>query len=155
MTALKEPELKTQPVELGPLTNAIGFLVRLSQVEVFKTFFREVGHLDLKPGEFSILWVISMNPDVRQGQIAKRLTIKPAHMTKVIQRLETKGFISRQIPDHDRRSVILRLTRQGEAFVAKHHDTYFSYFKGQSNLDATEMKQLVQLLQKFNGLDGE
>ncbi len=142
-----------EPVEMGQLEDSFGFLVRMTQVRVFEAFFNGVGHFDLKPGEYSVLWIISLNPGVRQGEVARRLSIKPAHMTKLIQRLEARDFLTRQIPDSDRRSVRLTLTAAGQTFVDTHKDAYFTYYEMENCLSAVEMAQLTKLLQKFIGIE--
>ena len=153
MNKLSDNLVTDEPVELGELEDSFGFLIRMTQVRVFEAFFNGVGHLELKPGEYSVLWLISLNPNVRQGEVAKRLSIKPAHMTKVIQRLEARGLLTRRIPDDDRRSVRLKLTKDGDAFVEKHKQAYFTYYEMEHSLSAEEMSTLKKLLQKFIGLE--
>jgi DNA-binding MarR family transcriptional regulator len=139
--------------ELGRLGGSLGFLLRIGQVETFDMFYTALGGVGLKPGQFSVLWVIHLNPGVRQGTVAETLKIKPAHMTKLIRLFEDDGLISRHIPPHDRRRVDLRLTPAGEAFVADHADTFFSYYRTcQDKLTSAEIDQLVHLLQKLTGL---
>ena len=141
------------PIEIGELEDSFGFLIRMTQVRVFEAFFNGVGKHELKPGEYSVLWLISLNSNVRQGEVARRLSIKPAHMTKVIQRLESRGFLTRHIPDNDRRSVHLKLTEDGQQFVDKYKQAYFTYYEMENSLSADEMAQLKKLLQKFIGLE--
>ena len=147
------PENAADIVEIGDLSGSIGFLLRLAQLQVFEQFFEALSKYDLKPGEFSVLWVVSLNPGLRQGAIARRLRIKPAHMTKVIQRLETAGFLSRTIPEDDRRSVQLSLTEVGIDFVSRHKPDFFSYFqRDPERLSEAELTTLITLLQKFVGI---
>ncbi len=141
------------PIEIGELEDSFGFLIRMTQVRVFEAFFNGVGQHELKPGEYSVLWLISLNPNVRQGEVARRLSIKPAHMTKVIQRLEGRNFLTRHIPDNDRRSVRLKLTDDGQQFVEKYKEAYFTYYEMENCLSEEEMTQLTKLLQKFIGLE--
>ena len=153
MNKLSDNLTTNEPVELGELEDSFGFLVRMTQVRVFEAFFNGVGQHELKPGEYSVLWIISLNPNVRQGDVARRLSIKPAHMTKVIQRLESRGFLTRHIPDNDRRSVRLKLTDEGQEFVDKYKEAYFTYYEMENSLSSDEMAQLTKLLQKFIGLE--
>ncbi len=107
---------------------------------------------ELRPGEFSILWVIHLNPGIRQGRLAQTLNIKPAHMTKTIRRLEQANMVTREVPDLDRRSVQLRLTTAGKSFIADNQAHFFgenSYHD--SNLSAEETRQLAKLLKKYCG----
>ena len=148
-SASTNPPVEQQP-ELGQLGSSLGFLLRMSQVEVFDMFFDALGGLGLKPGQFSILWVVHLNPGVRQGTVADTLKIKPAHMTKMIRTYEETGLIERNIPAQDRRGIELRLTDAGDAFVAEHAENFFSYFRNDAHgLSEKETDQLVVLLKKF------
>ena len=143
---------RDETLALGPLAQSLGFLLRLAQVEVFETFYAELGELGLRPGEFSVLWLIRHNPGVRQGLVAERLRIKRAHMTKLIRGLEGHGFVTRLTPESDRRAVELSLTLAGRRFVDRHSERFFGYFNaGDTALTDAETAQLVALLQKFTG----
>ena len=137
-------------VDLGELDQSLGFLLRIAQVSAFDRFYAAFGEIDLRPGEFSAMWVIRRNPGIRQGLLAETLRIKPAHMTKMIRRLEERGFIQRVIPDNDRRSVRLFLTSGGEDFVKTHR----AAFLGQDDyhhhgLSPTDMAELARLLRLY------
>lgn len=141
------------PVDLGELEDSLGFLLRIAQLKVFADFYNRIGTLDLRPGEFSVLWVISRNPGVKQGLLAETLRIKPAHMTKIVRRFEDQGIVAREIPDHDRRSVSLSLTAQGRDWVAAMRPTFFgvdSYHD--HSLSVRETRELTRLLRRYAGL---
>jgi DNA-binding MarR family transcriptional regulator len=74
----------------------------MAQLRSFDFFFEDLGKLGLRPGEFSVLWVIHVNPGVRQGVLAQTLRIKRAHMTKMIRSFEERGLVARTIPEDDR-----------------------------------------------------
>ena len=156
MRELREtPEAVGARIDLGPLGTSLGFLLRLSQVELFEMFYSVLGHHGLKPGEFSVLWIVHLNPGIRQGRLADRLRIKRAHMTKLIRAFEDRGFVLRHVPDADRRAVELTLAPPGEAFVAEHAEAFFSYARTETQrLSDGEAEQFVALLRKFAGLGG-
>lgn len=140
-------------IRTGQLGSSLGFLLRIAQLEAFEQFFARFGDADLRPGEFSVLWVIGLNPGLRQGDLAAVLRIKPAHMTKIIRRLEELGRVERTIPEDDRRSVTLRLTETGRAFVTENEAAFFgqdAYFD--HSLTPDEEAALVRLLRKVAGL---
>ena len=91
MTDLEIPN--DDGVKLGELSNSLGLYLRLAQVKVFKGFYDAFSNEGMKPGEFTVLRLIGLNPGLRQGLIARALMIKPAHMTKLVQRLVEAGFI--------------------------------------------------------------
>lgn len=140
-------------VNLERLGSAPGFMLRLAQLRVYEQFFSEVGERGLKPGEFSVLWVIRNNPGIRQSILGQSLMIKRAHMTKLIRALEDQGLLSRRIPDEDRRAVELTLTDRGEKEAETASEWFFAYEAGVgTNLNEAERQQLLGLLRKFIGI---
>ena len=143
-------------VSIGELSHSLGFLLRLAQLKAFEDFFSDHGPRGLKPGEFSVLWVISCNPGIRQSVLGQRLMIKRAHMTKLIRALEDRELVSRSIPDSDRRAVELTLAKAGKHAVEAASDAFFSYEATTgAPLSSTERSQLIALLQKYVGLAEE
>lgn len=141
-----------EEINFGELEGSLGFLLRIAQVRNFEKFYAAFDALGLRPGEFSVLWLMRLNPGVRQGQLAENLKIKPAQMSKMIRRLEEHGRIRRLIPDHDRRSVRLYLTKDGEDFTNAHRDDFFGQdHYHRHDLSELEAKQLARLLQKYSG----
>ncbi|MBO3758621.1 MarR family transcriptional regulator [Ciceribacter sp. L1K22] len=150
------PIRSTGDVKVGELTNALGFLLRLAQLQSFDDFFSGNGPRGVKPGEFSVLWVIGQNPGIRQSVLGQRLMIKRAHMTKLIRAFEDNGLVSRRIPDEDRRAVELTLTAKGEGEIARTAPGFFAYEeKSGAPLTSKERSQLVSLLRKFVGIEEE
>jgi DNA-binding MarR family transcriptional regulator len=142
------------PIRMGEITDSLGFLIRIAQIKAFDNFFANLGEHGLKPGEFTVLWVIRLNPGMRQGTIATTLRIKPAHMTKLTGRLVETGYVSRATSASDRRAVRLDLTPAGVAFVEAHKDAFLNFnFVEKDNLSEEEAAQLIALLKKFTGLN--
>lgn len=137
-------------VDVGPLDSSLGFLLRMAQLRVYDEFYNDLGDYDLKPGEFSVLTLIHKNPGIRQGVLARRIMIKRAHMTKLVRTFEDRGFVSRTIPDEDRRAVKLDLTDTGREFVERHWPRFYKHSTAQSKyLSPDEEKQMLVLLRKF------
>lgn len=142
-----------ESVDFGELKNSLGFLVRIAQVKIFKEFYIAMADTKLKPGEFSTLWIVGLNPGYRQGTIARSLNIKPAHMTKLVDRLVRAGYIERVVPPNDRRSVRISLTIEGQEFVNDHRAQFINFhISERENLSDDEYKQFISLLKKFNNL---
>lgn len=140
-------------VDLGRLDGALGFLLRLAQLKTQARFFEENAENDFKPGEFTVLWVVSRNPGIRQSVLGQKLMIKRAHMAKLMRSLEDRGLVTRRIPEDDRRAVELTLPAKAEAEVRKAEDRFFA-FEGHIGdpLSSDEVEQLNALLRKFLGL---
>lgn len=137
-------------VNLGALYHSLGFLLRLAQVRVYDRFFASFADTPVKPGEFTVLWVIDLNPGVKQGSLARVLTIKPAHMTKLVARLVDGGLVERRVPDADRRSVHLTLTVAGRAHLDRHRDRFLAVHAAERmGLSDDENADLLRLLAKL------
>lgn len=142
------------PIRMGDLADSLGFLLRVSQIKTFDNFYAVLGEAGLKPGEYTVLWAIQMNPGLRQGTIARTLRIKPAHMTKLTSRLVERGLVTRTPSPEDRRAVGLNLTEEGEAFVTMRRDDFLNFnYAERDNLSDEEAEQLIALLKKFTGLN--
>ncbi|MFV0384386.1 MarR family winged helix-turn-helix transcriptional regulator [Paracoccus sp. (in: a-proteobacteria)] len=140
--------------DLGQLVDSLGFLLRLAQLGAFGLFYERLAQTGVKPGEYSVLYVIRRNPGIRQGVLAQRLLIKRAHMTKLIRHLEGQSLIARHIPDDDRRAVELTLTQAGETLVAAHEQDMLDQAGHESErLTGDEARQLIGLLRKFTGIE--
>jgi DNA-binding MarR family transcriptional regulator len=143
-------------VRLGPLSESLGFLLRLSQLVSFRDFYASLEDFDMRPGEASVLMLIAENAGVRQGVLARRLMIKRAHMTKMIRAMEDTGLVSRTVPDDDRRSVELWLTPRGQARVAAMRAPWAAHeTRPARNLTRREEEELKRLLRKYLELPEE
>ena len=139
----------TDEVDLGNLSQSLGFLMRLAQVRLFGQFFSAFEGTDVRPGEITVLWVIDLNPKVRQGSLASTLDIKPAHMTKLVQRMVRDGLVRREVPAHDRRSVHLELTPAGKTYLERHRPAFLTVHTAERvGLSPEEYATLLALIRK-------
>lgn len=157
MPALQAQETLTEgQLDMGELVDSLGFLVRLCQVRVYEDFFQDLAKYGVRPGEYSTLLMIGRNPGIRQGQLAQALSVKPAHMTKLIRGFEDRGLVERVIPDNDRRSVELSLTDAGHEFVAARKQAFIRHeTRRPDTLTASELETLKHLLRKYAGINRE
>ena len=138
-------------VELGELNQSVGFMLRMTQTRAYDQFFAEFADSDVRPGEFTVIWVLGLNPGLKQGTLARTLNIKPAHMTKLVQRLVRAGHVKRTVPPEDRRSVRLSLTAAGQAHLEENRGHFLAVHRAERvGLTDDEMAQLLALLQKLN-----
>jgi DNA-binding MarR family transcriptional regulator len=141
-------------VDLGPLGQSLGFLLRLAQIRNFAGFYEEFAAQGLKPGEFTVLDLIGRNPGVRQGVLAARLSIKRAHMTKLVRALADAGLVARRVPPEDRRAVELRLTKAGQAHLDRHGPSFHAFGLMQvPELTEGEQAVILGLLRRYLGLE--
>jgi DNA-binding MarR family transcriptional regulator len=97
------------------LGDMAGHLIRrLHQVST-QVFLREAqaaGH-DLTPVQFAALDALRSRPGIDQGQLSALIACDRATIGGVVDRLEQKGFVRREISRHDRRAREVSLTAEG------------------------------------------
>lgn len=128
-----------------------GHLIRrLNQisVSVFADHMTRAGH-DFTSVQFAALSTISANPGLDQATLAGLIAYDRATMGGVVDRLEAKQLLTRQVSSTDRRARQLFLTEKGEATLAALvplvSDLQHDILQG---LDDLEKQQLLALLEK-------
>ncbi|MBZ0218556.1 MAG: MarR family transcriptional regulator [Fimbriimonadaceae bacterium] len=126
-------------IDLGPLTDNIGYLVRRLQLEIFQHFNETLSELDIRTSQFSVLSVIANNPGLSQRKIAAALGIKRPNFVTMFDTLEQRGLAVRRQSPSDGRSHALYLTDKGEAFMKKvnervgEHEDYWRMRLGEAD----------------------
>lgn len=148
----EETEARSGAVSLGMLERQAGFVMRIAQLTAFERFFDLLGPSMVKISEITVLIAIEENPGIRQGEIADLLKIKWPKMTKLVRELEDRDLVDRHVPQHDRRSVVLRLTEKGRAAIAQSAPAMIAADRqALSMLDDAEHATLVALSRKIAG----
>lgn len=88
--------------------------------ECFHAFERQSGanircRTGLTPSQFDIVATLGNTPGMTFKEMGERTLITKGTLTGVIDRLQEKGLVERITQPEDRRSTLVRLTKQGEA----------------------------------------
>ena len=97
--------------------HAPGHLIRRAQQIAVAVFAEHLAAFDVTPVQFAILNALMDAPGTDQVSLATRVAFDAATFGSVIGRLETKGWVRREAPPHDRRRKLLWLTLEGEKAV--------------------------------------
>jgi DNA-binding MarR family transcriptional regulator len=108
-----------QDIDLGPLPQLVGYMLRRAQLAVFQDFWRGYERFDIRPAQYAVLIIIERNPGLRQSQISSALNIKRANLVALLDSLENRGLAKRAPVATDRRSYALHLTEDGTALMRK------------------------------------
>jgi MarR family transcriptional regulator, temperature-dependent positive regulator of motility len=117
-------------------------------VALFDSHTKEAGY-DLTPVQFAALRVIAAHPGLDQASLASAIAYDRVTTGGVVDRLEQKGFLRRDVNKADRRARMLRLTAEGETLlkevtpIIKQMEADFLV-----GLTASEGAILLSLLQK-------
>jgi DNA-binding MarR family transcriptional regulator len=106
-------------LDLGPLPELIGYVLRRAQLVVFQDFFNTFAPFDISPAQFAVLTVIERNPGLTQSQVAAALGIKRTNFVGLLDELERRALAERRQAARDKRSYALYLTGEGAALVRK------------------------------------
>lgn len=109
-------------VKLGPLTETLGFHLRLAQEASFAAFARKVGDSGLRPGHYAALTIIHQNPGLSQTALGAAVRRDKSTLTPMVAELERRGLIRRERVPSDRRSYALSLTPAGGQALATLQD---------------------------------
>lgn len=105
---------------------------------------------DLTGPQYNVLRILrgSSPRGLPCGQIADRMITHDPDVTRLLDRLEARGLISRERGNQDRRVVVATITPEGLRLLQEIDPVILEYHRGQfSNLDSTELRELIRLLQ--------
>lgn len=71
---------------------------------------------------FTLLYINERKTQVLPSQISEEMSISTARVASILNNLENKGYIDRQIDREDRRRILVNLTENGQVQADKHHD---------------------------------
>lgn len=131
--------------------NAFLHLLRTGDT-VFAAESRFLAGHHITQGRFNVLMLLQRC--TRQisspAELANEAGVTRATMTGLIDSLEKNGVVIREAEPGNRRTVRVRLTKQGKAFLKKMTPKYFRCVsKIIAPLNGTERSQFVRLLQKI------
>ena len=127
-------------LQLGELSDLLGYVLKRAQLKVFEDFLRCVESLQLTPAQFSVLILLEKNPGRNQTEIASTLGILRPNFVAMLDGLESRDLCTRMRSTNDRRSHILVLTDKGRAvlqrakkLVATKHEARLNELLGPTN----------------------
>ena len=153
---MQKKNLRTNLVNLGKLSDLLGFHLRIAQLVVFKHFEETIDASRISPGVFGILEIIGNNPGLVQSRLAEALHLDRSSLVPVLNKLETRKLVERRHNEYDRRSNGLWLTDKGEQLrqeagkLVDEHEAQITEY-----LSAAQRTRLMQLLQKINEITPE
>jgi DNA-binding MarR family transcriptional regulator len=106
--------------------------------------------IGLGMSEFDMVAELGNQPGVRMSDLAKKMVVSAANVTRVAQALTAKGLVSRQRAEHSDREVLARLTPEGQALFQKHFPRAAAFMASliDGQLSRKEQQQLAELLAK-------
>src|SRR5437667_10787911 len=103
--------------KLGPEDEGLGRLLLRVVREMRTAFDRKLEDVGLTAQQAEILFRCSRAGELTPKQLTNLLSTDNAGVTRLVDRLERKGLVTRHASAADRRSVTVRLTPSGTALV--------------------------------------
>lgn len=104
----------------------------------------------LTVGKFNILFALKSHggiEGIKQVEVSKHLIVTPSNMTKMIDKLEKEGFVTRSALEGDRRVNIVKITKKALDLLETIWEGYNKVIESSvQNLTQTQQKQLAGLL---------
>lgn len=104
--------------ELLKLDNQLCFALYAYSREVIKKYKPLLDPLGLTYTQYITLLVLWETPSLSFKHLAERLRLDSGTLTPLLKKMEAAGLLTRQRDHEDERSVIITLTKQGEALKA-------------------------------------
>jgi len=135
-----------------PSKGGIAYVALLRTADKMKTYFETIiAPFDITGQQYNVLRILrGAEPDgLPTLTIAERMIERAPGITRMIDRLEAKGLVVRELRPNDRRCVHCRITEKGlnllELLDNPVEEADHAVFRG---LEETEIKQLIALLEK-------
>jgi DNA-binding MarR family transcriptional regulator len=101
-------------------------------------------------GQYRCLQVLYMDGDMTQRELADKLHIRATSLSETIVRLESKGFIKRNLSTKDKRTFVVSLTKEGRKAITnnmQHRESLYNEML--ITLTDDEKTQFKTILQKI------
>lgn len=118
---------------------------------------RDLETLDLTGSQWTVMSILSTRDGCSPATIAEKMQIDRSAASRLADRLEKKGLVSRQVDENDRRSVRVVISEPGKMMISymnqaveKHQQQILDSL---SVSEAETFKQLLKKLLQAEGID--
>ncbi|WP_175720863.1 MarR family winged helix-turn-helix transcriptional regulator [Burkholderia anthina] len=106
-------------VDQSELLHLLGYNIRRAYLVIQSTFDAQMEKLELRQADFAVLSTLRHNPGINQKSLADALAIAPPNLATLLDRLESRGLLTRQRSTEDKRNQHVTLTAQGTRLHAQ------------------------------------
>jgi DNA-binding MarR family transcriptional regulator len=102
---------------LLPLTDLPGHYIRRLQQIAVGVFMEETQAFGVTPVQFAALNALVATPGIDQRTLAASIGFDTSTIGGVVDRLEARGWVKRQVSPEDRRARLLQVTPEGKQLL--------------------------------------
>jgi DNA-binding MarR family transcriptional regulator len=112
-----------------------------------------IRELGLTPPQFDVISTLGNTAGMSMQELAAKTLVTKGTLTGIVDRLETKGLVRRQVPPHNRRSFTIVLTEAGQTAFESVFPAHIDHLGDRLNrLSAAEMQEIGLALVKLREL---
>lgn len=133
---------------------AVGFRINRTAIILRNGFTKVLKPFGIAPEQFSIMVLLQEQPDISQTEIANILVKDKTTITRLIDSVEKKGYLSRERVEGNRRAHRVFLTPEGEKVIDE------VYVVGEKHkqcvndaITPEEKAQLFKILEKLENIE--
>ena len=132
------------------LHSSPGPLIRRSHQIGLSIFADRFKDLDMTPLQFSIMWTVENRPGLDQATLARSVALDTATCSNIVTRLDTRGYLQREVNPENKRAKLVFLTAKGRKLLARAKGPMdYVQKKLIEPLSAEERKVFLHCLQKL------
>jgi DNA-binding MarR family transcriptional regulator len=88
-----------------------------------------IRELGLTPSQFDVISTLGNTSGMSMNKLGEKTLITKGTLTGIIDRLEQKGLVRREVPEENRRSFTIVLTPEGEKVFEEVFPVHIAYLK--------------------------
>lgn len=146
-----EEKLSTEAAK-EPFLPVVRELVRAYQA--FRSYSdADIRQHGLTSSQFDVIATLGNTSGMIFNKLAEKTLTTKGELTGIIDRLEKKGLVRREVPPEDRRSFLAVLTPEGERVFEETFPAHITHLKQRfATLERQELEQIRVALEKIKNL---
>jgi DNA-binding MarR family transcriptional regulator len=110
-----------EPVRVGPLTfqASTWYLLAMAGSQARHLWASVLAQLHVSPSQFKVLQALSESGPLGQHQLADLIAVDPRNAVPLLDGLEERGLLAREVDPADRRRRVLTITNDGQRLAAE------------------------------------
>lgn len=135
-----------------PFVPVMRELVRAYQA--FESYTDEnIRQLGLTSPQFDVIATLGNTTGMTMNTLAEKTLVTKGTLTGIVDRLEKKGFVRREVPEGDRRCFVIVLTPEGEQLFEQVFPAQIAYIKQRfDKLDSSDLEEILAALKKLRSI---
>ncbi|WP_245395493.1 MarR family winged helix-turn-helix transcriptional regulator [Anthocerotibacter panamensis] len=149
-----KPETTSPTIQAAkePFMGIVRELTRAYQVfsAYSDTHARQLG---LTPPQFDVIATLGNTKGMTMNRLGEKTLVTKGTLTGIVDRLEQKGLVRREVPEKNRRSFLVVLTSTGEELFEEVFPVHIAHLKERfAQLSPQEMEEVCVALRRLRSL---